>query len=335
MFISPCLLGLLAPRGVPRMWRHRTGQVTAGQRRPGRRGNKSVIFHPVHKQVMILRWAIAYYGLRPACDISKQRRTALCKCLAWTSGECVLTSWHRLKGVWTSSPHGNPGRRCTCYDWAWEQTQVECISSCQLRHKLWIMNITEVMGLWDSFIALTNRISQEDRGGGMRQMTYFALQTRLLNFLTRLHDFWVTFILHSWAHTLVLNEDLSLEEVTHCVACWQDTTGVGGIGGKVCVLTQLSPKSQDSVHKPGGWISREGRLIGIDVESSEFCTSTDHRNGACIQMLPFISLINSYLKQACLSRHLISAHTAPCGEMGVLHVHQPLIQEFCCSWENP
>lgn len=166
------------------MWRHRTAQVTAGQRRPGRRGNKSVIFHPVHKQVMILRWAIAYYGLRPARDISKQRRTALCECLAWTSGECVLTSWHGLKGVWTSSPHGNPGRQCTCYDWAWEQTQVECISSCQPRHKLWIMNITEVMGLWDSFIALTNRISQEDRGGGMRQMTCFALQTRLLNFLT-------------------------------------------------------------------------------------------------------------------------------------------------------
>lgn len=167
------------------------------------------------------------------------------------------------------------------------------------------MNITEVMGLWDSFIALTNRISQEDRGGGMRQATYFALQTRLLSFLTRLCDFWVTFILDSWAHTLVLNEDLSLEEVIHCVARWQDTTGVGGIGGKVCVLTQLSPKSQASVHKPGGWIPREGGVIGIDVESSEFCTCTDHRNGVCIQMLPFISLINSYLKQACL-RYLIS-----------------------------
>lgn len=251
------------------MWRKRTGQVTAGQSRPGRRGNKSVIFHPVHKQVMILRWAIAYYGLRPASDISKQR-TALGEYLAWTSGECVLTSWRGLKGVWTCSPLGNPGRQCTCYDWVWEQTRVERISTCQPRHKLWIMNITEVMGLWDSFIALTNRISQEDRGGGMRQMTYFALQTRLLNFLTRLRDFWVTFILLCWAHTLALNERLSLE-VIHCVACWQDTPGVGGIGGKVCVVTQLSPKSQDSVQKPGGRISQEGGEIGIDDESLVWC----------------------------------------------------------------
>lgn len=159
-----------------------TGWVAAGQRRPGRRGNKSVIFHPVHKQVMILRWAIAYYGLRPACDINKQRRTALRECLARTNGECVLTSWHRLKGAWTSSSHGNPGRQCTCYDWVWEKTQVQHLSSCQVRHKLWIMNIAEVMGLWDSFIALTNRISQEDWGGGIRQMTYFALQKKTWTF---------------------------------------------------------------------------------------------------------------------------------------------------------
>lgn len=162
----------------------RTGRVTAGRRRPGRRGNKSVIFHPVHKQVMILRWAIAYYGLHPACDITKQRRTALCEGLARANGECVLTSWHGLRGAWTSSAHGNPGRQRTCYDRVWEQTWVQHLSSCQLRHKLWIMNITEVMGLWDSFIALTNRISLEGWGAGIRQMTYFALQKRPLNLLT-------------------------------------------------------------------------------------------------------------------------------------------------------
>lgn len=156
----------------------RTGRVTAGRRRPGRRGNKSVIFHPVHKQVIILRWAIAYYGLHPACDITKQRRTALCESLARANGECVLTSWHGLRGAWTSSAHGNPGRQCTCYDRVWEQTSVQHLSSCQLRHKLWIMNITEVMGLWDSFIALTNRISLEGWGAGIRQMTYFALQKK-------------------------------------------------------------------------------------------------------------------------------------------------------------
>lgn len=42
-------------------------------------GNKSVIFHLVYKQVVMLRWAIAYYGLGPACDISKQSSTALCE----------------------------------------------------------------------------------------------------------------------------------------------------------------------------------------------------------------------------------------------------------------
>lgn len=162
----------------------RTGRVTAGRRRPGQRGNKSVIFHPVHKQVIILRWAIAYYGLHPACDITKQRRTALCEGLARANGECVLTSWHGLRGAWTSSAHGNPGRQCTCYDRVWEQTWVQHLSSCQLRHKLWIMNIAEVMGLWDSFIALTNRISLEGWGAGIRQMTYFALQQRPLNLLT-------------------------------------------------------------------------------------------------------------------------------------------------------
>lgn len=51
----------------------RTGRGTAGQR-DAASGNKSVIFHLVYKQVVTLRWAIAYYGLRPACDISKQTR---------------------------------------------------------------------------------------------------------------------------------------------------------------------------------------------------------------------------------------------------------------------
>lgn len=51
----------------------RTGRGTAGER-DAAWGNKSVIFHLVYKQVVMLRWAIAYYGLRPACDISKQTR---------------------------------------------------------------------------------------------------------------------------------------------------------------------------------------------------------------------------------------------------------------------
>lgn len=62
-------------------------------------------------------------------------------------------------------------------------------------------------------------------------------------------------------------------------------------GGGVCLLTQLSPKSQDSVHKPGGWISRAGGIIGVDLERSEFCSCTDHMSDACKQMLPIISLI--------------------------------------------
>lgn len=146
----------------------RTGRGTAGQRDTAT-GNKSVIFHLVYKQLVMLRWAIAYYGLRPACDISKQSRTALCERLGWTNEECVLTSRRGLLGVWTSSSLGNPGRQCTCYGWAWEQTRGEHLSSCLVRHKLWIMNITEVMGLWDSFITLTNTISQEGWGGRTRQ----------------------------------------------------------------------------------------------------------------------------------------------------------------------
>lgn len=118
--VSPWLIG---SRGcsADMTAQRRTGQVTAGQRRPG---NKSVIFQPLHKQVIILRWAIAYYGLHPACDISKHRRTAPCECLGLTNGECVLTSWRGLMGVWTSSSHGDPGRLRTCYEWVWEQTGV-------------------------------------------------------------------------------------------------------------------------------------------------------------------------------------------------------------------
>lgn len=71
-------------------------------------GNKSVIFHLVPKQRAVLRRAIAYYGLLPACDISKQSRTVLSERLAGTNEECVLTSRRGLLGVWTSSSRGNP-----------------------------------------------------------------------------------------------------------------------------------------------------------------------------------------------------------------------------------
>lgn len=54
----------------------RTGQGKAGQR-DAAMGNKSVIFHLVYKQVVMLRWAIAYYGLRLACDINKQSSSSL------------------------------------------------------------------------------------------------------------------------------------------------------------------------------------------------------------------------------------------------------------------
>lgn len=54
------------------------------------------------------------------------------------------------------------------------------------------MNITEVMGLWDSFITLTNTISQgglqwEDRTAMC--LPLFALHNRLLNSFTPLPDF--------------------------------------------------------------------------------------------------------------------------------------------------
>lgn len=144
---------------------------------------------------------------------SVNRGGALCvKAWPGPTGECVLTSWHGLRGAWTSSPRGNPGRQGTCYDGVWEQTRVQHLSSCQLRHKLWIMNITEVMGLWDSFIALTNRISPEGWGAGMRQMTYFALQKKdRWTFSTLQCDLRVTFIPRCWSRAVVLNERLSLD----------------------------------------------------------------------------------------------------------------------------
>lgn len=153
--------------------------------------NKSVIFHLVHKQIVTLRWAIAYYGIPPAGDISKQSRITPRERPGSTNGECVLTSQCVLSGVWTSSSRGNPGRQCTCYGWTREQTEVRHLSSCQLRHKLctqargWIMNITEVKGLWDSFITLTNTISPRGGGWGGRTRRPYAssaLQNSSLNF---------------------------------------------------------------------------------------------------------------------------------------------------------
>lgn len=52
----------------------------------------------------------------------------------------------------------------------------------------------------------------------MRQTPYFALQIRLLNFLTLLRDFWITFILHCLTHAAVLNEHLSLDVMSQCEA---------------------------------------------------------------------------------------------------------------------
>lgn len=109
----------------PLIWQDKAGQAGAPQDRGTLAAhNKSVIFHLVYKQVVMLRWAIAYYGILPACDISKQSGIALHERRGRTNEECVLTSQCELSGVWTSSSHGNPGRQCVCYGWAWEQTQV-------------------------------------------------------------------------------------------------------------------------------------------------------------------------------------------------------------------
>lgn len=86
------------------------------------------------------------------------------------------------------------------------------------------------MGLWDSFITLTNTISQEGWGGRTRQPAYFALQNRLLNFLTP--DFWVTFILHCLTHAVAANEHLSLDAVIQHAASCRDRIEAAGMWGE-------------------------------------------------------------------------------------------------------
>lgn len=50
-------------------------------------------------------------------------------------------------------------------------------------------------------------------GQGSHMPASFALQNRLLNFLTLPRDFWVTFILHCLTHAVAANEHLSLDAV--------------------------------------------------------------------------------------------------------------------------
>lgn len=95
-----------------------TGRGKAGQR-DAATGNKSVIFHLIYKQVVMLRWAIAYYGFGPTSDISKQSSPAL----RWTNEECVsladVSCWESgLARPMVTQVDS------VCYCWAWEQTQV-------------------------------------------------------------------------------------------------------------------------------------------------------------------------------------------------------------------
>lgn len=156
-------------------------------------------------------------GSGKACDVSKHWQCSVQRPALETDEECVLTSRRGLQGVWTSSARGNPGRQRTCDVWTWERTHVQHLSSCLQRSKLWIMNITEVIGWWDSFITLTNIVSQRWRteleGQDSHMPASFTLQSRLMNFLTRLRDFWFTFSLHRLTQRAAANEPLSLDVV--------------------------------------------------------------------------------------------------------------------------
>lgn len=237
---SLCLfVDLFPPRSAPLIWQDKVGRAGALQDSgDAAAGNKSVIFHLVHKQVVMLRWAIAYYGLRPACDISKHRRTDLCERQGWTNEECVLTSRRGLLGVWISSSHANPGRQWTCYAWAWEQTRVQHLSSCLVRHKLWIMNIAEVMGLWDSFMTPTNTISHESWGGRTRQP-----YARLFCFAKQAAEL---FNSAAWllghlclTHAVVANVHLSLDAVSQHADSDRGREAAG-MWGKVSDVTQMT-----------------------------------------------------------------------------------------------
>lgn len=120
---------------------------------------------PPYKQVVMLTWTNAYYGFCQGCDVDKHLKSLLWKLVLNQWGVC----FNKPMSVWTSSAHGNAGRQRTCYAWTWERSQVQHLSSCLVRSKLWIMNIAEVMGLWDSFITHRKTISQGGWAGKTEQ----------------------------------------------------------------------------------------------------------------------------------------------------------------------
>lgn len=66
----------------------------------------------------------------------------------------------------------------------------------------------------------------------------FALQNRLLNFLTPFRDFWFTFILHRLTHAVAANEHLSLDAVIQHAVSDRDRIETERLQerGEVCLM---------------------------------------------------------------------------------------------------
>lgn len=167
IFSSLCLTDFFCGRrSSSLMWQENAKQARA--RQDGGMPHQAIKVSsppPPYKQVVMLTWTNAYYGFCQGCDVDKHLKSLL-----WT---LVLNQWgvcfNKPMSVWTSSAHGNAGRQRTCYAWTWERSQVQHLSSCLVRPKLWIMNIAEVMGLWDSFITHRKTISQGGWAGKTEQ----------------------------------------------------------------------------------------------------------------------------------------------------------------------
>lgn len=67
-----------SPRRASLIWQHELEPAGARQDREMlHQAMKVSFFPPIYKQVVMLRWAIGYYGICPACDISKHLKSSL------------------------------------------------------------------------------------------------------------------------------------------------------------------------------------------------------------------------------------------------------------------
>lgn len=125
----------------------------------------------------------------------------------------------------------------------WERTLVLHLSSCRARHKLGIMNITEVMGLWDSFMTLTNTISQEAWGGRTRE-TYACLFCIAKRAVEPLHVLFLTSdspLSHTAWPTLLLRISIfSLCDSACTLRSWQPRQRGCRNVGETCLVWQMT-----------------------------------------------------------------------------------------------